>query len=269
MGRSKIDFSRFISLQPFWAAEKLKKQIIISSETGRESAIVYDLCCDKSVLDCVPGIGLIGIIFSEDPQVPRTMCFGTLDAPKKVPLFGMKKSLMCHFFPGEFARIFGIPCNVLTNKEIPLDDLIAVGPIAKEILEADSFETRVNSVRQLIKTYEHRTKASDTHLLAQGLMGEILQKNGGVRVRELEESTGYSARYLQRILSENVGLSPKVVSENVRFQNVLRMMYENPQLSLTEMAHQGGFYDQAHFSKVFKKYVELSPSVFLENIKAF
>lgn len=268
MGKSKVDFSQFISLQPFWAAEKLQRQIIFSDETGREAAIVYDLCCDKPVLDSVPGIGLIGISFSEDPRAPRVVCFGTLDAPKKVPLFGMKKSLMCHFFPGEFTRIFGIPCNELTNKEIPLEDLLTVGSIAEEILEANSFAARITRVKQFIRTFEHKAKVRDTHLLTQSLMCEILQKNGDVRMKELEEKTGYSARYLQRILSENVGLSPKVVSENVRFQSVLRMMYENPQLSLTEMAHKVGFYDQAHFTKVFKEYVELSPSVFLENIKA-
>lgn len=267
MNKPKIRFSKFISVQPFWDAKKLKNQIISSNETDRETAIIYEILNESPVYDCVPGIGLIGIAFSQDPQALCPICFGTLDAPKKVPLFGVKKSLLCHFLPGEFTRIFGIPCDELTNKEIPLEDLIAVGTVAEEILEAHDFEVRIALVKEFIRSAERKAKPSNTNLLTKDLMCEILQNNGDVRIKELEDRTGYSARYLQRILSENVGLSPKVVSENIRFQYVLREMQENPQLSLTEIAHKCGFYDQSHFTRMFKEYAGISPSIFLENLK--
>ncbi|MEG1931575.1 MAG: helix-turn-helix transcriptional regulator [Pygmaiobacter sp.] len=267
MDYKNVDFSQFISLQPFWTAEKEKSKVIRSTETESDIAIVYDLHCDHGELDCVPGIGLIGVSFSEDPNQPRAICFGTLDHCKQVPLFGMKTNFMCHFFPGEFTRIFGVSCNELTNGELPLEDLISVGTYTEQFSLTQTFEERTELFQKFIATFERKAKVRDSQFLTKSLMREILQTNGDLRMKELELQTGYSARYLQRVLLENVGVSPKIMNENVRFQSALRLMYSSPRLTLTEIAQMCGFYDQSHFTKVFKEYTGIGPSVFFENLK--
>ena len=97
-------------------------------------------------------------------------------------------------------------------------------------------------------------------------MRDALVSHGNVRMSDLAEQTGYSTRYLQRLMLDHVGLAPKVALENIRFQNALRILLENPFIPLSELALQGGYYDQSHFTKVFKDYMGITPAAFQKQL---
>ena len=71
-----------------------------------------------------------------------------------------------------------------------------------------------------------------------------------------------SARQIERVFRERVGLSPKVFLRIVRFQEVLgglRFEATDRGRPWAEIAARHGFYDQAHFIRDFKLFVGESP----------
>ncbi|MCL2527547.1 MAG: AraC family transcriptional regulator [Defluviitaleaceae bacterium] len=94
-------------------------------------------------------------------------------------------------------------------------------------------------------------------------------------VNEIEQYISehlYSKITLQKI-SKNLAVSPNYLSlifKQVRGRNLLDYIHEmkinkakpllNTSQTLSEIAQHFGFYDQFHFSKVFKKYMKISPS---------
>lgn len=243
--------------------------MLYSPDDGRPIAIVYELNTrDSNVVDlpCVPGIGLVGLLISLDPNMPKGICCGVLSRPKSVPLFDMKHWLCIHFWPGEFTRIFGIPSNELTDTEILLTDLFLTGTFIEELSVTKNFEERFKLVSYFVEHWQKGIRTFIPNQLTQLVMHQAIVSHGNVRMNELERQTGYSERYLRKIILERVGLTPKETLENIKFQNVLHLMVDNPNLSLAEIAQNGGYYDQAHFTKIFKGYMGVTPSVFSKHI---
>lgn len=267
--KNKVEIEKLLSVQPFWQATKLNTGLLYDDKTGTPMAVAYELLTDTgaSGLTCVPGIGLIGILFSLDPNDPRAMCCGALNKSKEVPLFDMSHVLSLQCFPGEFTRIFGVPSNELADTEVPLEDLFHAGTIVEELAEAKTFAERMDLAKGFMKRCEARTRDRGIGKMTQAMMLDILQNHGDVRMNELEEQTGYSARYLQKVMLEQVGLAPKTAISNIRFQNALRLMLENPNIGIAELAQDSGYYDQSHFSKSFKEYMGVTPAIFQEKLR--
>ena len=66
-------------------------------------------------------------------------------------------------------------------------------------------------------------------------------------------------KQLERKFTKYIGLLPQSVIKIIRFNYSTKIKYENPQLSLTQIACRSGYYDQAHFVKSFKQLSGLLP----------
>ncbi|MCW8812689.1 MAG: helix-turn-helix domain-containing protein [Chlorobium sp.] len=71
------------------------------------------------------------------------------------------------------------------------------------------------------------------------------------------ENSNY--KQLERRFSRYIGLLPKSVIKIIQFNYSTKIKYEDPQISLTQLAYQSGYYDQAHFIKSFKQFSGLLP----------
>ena len=87
-------------------------------------------------------------------------------------------------------------------------------------------------------------------------------------VVELADKMNINRRNMERRFTSAVGLSPKQLSRVARLQATVKMLDEKQYNSLTSLAYENGYYDQAHFIKDFKEFTGLSPkSFFSENLK--
>ncbi|MFM9945949.1 MAG: helix-turn-helix domain-containing protein, partial [Bacteroidia bacterium] len=93
----------------------------------------------------------------------------------------------------------------------------------------------------------------------------ILQLNGQITTDELSNQLDIHRRQLERKFSSIIGLSPKQLSKIIRIQSTLKMMANNQFTSLTSVAYEGNYYDQAHFIKDFKEFTGMSPKMFYAN----
>jgi AraC-like DNA-binding protein len=88
---------------------------------------------------------------------------------------------------------------------------------------------------------------------------EIISSRGKISIGELSADLNISARKLQRIFKEAVGVSAKTYQRLVRFSNAYAML-QKEQLSKTEVAYVGGYFDQSHFNLDFKSFAGEDPS---------
>lgn len=94
----------------------------------------------------------------------------------------------------------------------------------------------------------------------------IDQKKGAITVEEIASLLHVSTRQLSREFEKYIGLTIKEYSNIVRFHHTLALMEKD---DLVHSALQGGFFDQSHFNKVFKKITKTNPKQYLENLSDF
>lgn len=96
----------------------------------------------------------------------------------------------------------------------------------------------------------------------------ITETDGMITVEELSGKLNLGTRQLERRFPASVGLSLKVFSRIVRFNNALQLIGKKDFSTFTNVAHHGGFYDQAHFIKDFRDLTGLNPrQYFSENLE--
>ncbi len=143
------------------------------------------------------------------------------------------------------------------NKIIPLEELAGTEILCLAMKAADSFERRKESFCKIMESSKHENEASTLSLFRQ-LMQIVVQKNGLIKISELEKLSGYSARYINHLFETYCGISAKHFSNIVKFQLVLGEI-NGSQASFSKIASNWKFYDQSHFIHEFKSYTGLTP----------
>lgn len=87
----------------------------------------------------------------------------------------------------------------------------------------------------------------------------ILRSKGSVTISELCSNTTISQRHLERLFSRYVGISPKKITNIVRYQNLWNDILFSKTLTMIDAVDKYGFSDQAHLLNNFRKYHGLYP----------
>jgi len=115
--------------------------------------------------------------------------------------------------------------------------------------------------------------SSDVFSPARLAIAHAQYRRGLVRVPALARKAGLSARQLERVFAERIGLPPKTYLKIIRFQEVLHSLRDGaPSRTWAEIATSHGYYDQAHFIRDFKTFVGTAPSAWQisdESLTAF
>lgn len=86
--------------------------------------------------------------------------------------------------------------------------------------------------------------------------------HGRMSVKELERQTGYTRRYLDLQFKQYVGFCPKVLARIFRLQKFYRKWAEGLPFETLKEDLYTFYYDQAHFTKEFKRMTGYSPRKF-------
>jgi AraC-like DNA-binding protein len=159
------------------------------------------------------------------------------------------------------ARAFvGVPQHELVNQIAPL---VAVHPALARRLRDDVASRQEGS--GLAEAFEHVLTAAAPHdptpSPAARAVALARRRGGLVRVGELAAAVGLSARQLERVFLESVGVPPKLLLRILRFQEVLGALRgQPPRPDWARLAAEHGFYDQAHFIRDFRAFTGVTPS---------
>ncbi|MDF2694333.1 MAG: Transcriptional regulator, AraC family protein [Labilithrix sp.] len=183
---------------------------------------------------------------------------GATCAPTRIVLTGAVEQLCVRLRVGAASAILGVPAGELTDHGIALDAIW--GADAAEILE------RLHAVphgaaRGALLTALLRARVQRAEALSRPTLEAVRRISGAggrIRVRDLADDLGLGERRLQQLFHQHVGLSPRAMCRLARFRDVLARCSQRKQ-GWAELALEGGFYDQAHFSNEIRTFTGLTP----------
>lgn len=161
------------------------------------------------------------------------------------------------FFPDGLSHFTTMPVHEIKQQAIELCHIFKNDsvPLVSAIGEAKEISERVKLMDQFL--LQHLLSSKRNEGLVQELMTDIYTSNGSVTVNELVRKYHVSERQLERVFAQQIGLSPKNFSRIIRFQQVFKLA--GAAGSLTGLALDAGYFDQAHFTREFKSFTGLSP----------
>lgn len=126
--------------------------------------------------------------------------------------------------------------------------------IWEQLIEAQSFEERV----QIIETVFPILSDADNpraKKLSQLFLAESIQNFQSID--QLSQQVFYSSRHLNRKVHSIFGMSAEELIIYKKFLHAVNLMHAE-KTTLTDITYRSGFYDQSHFSRVFKKYTGMT-----------
>ncbi|REK49457.1 MAG: helix-turn-helix domain-containing protein [Bacteroidetes bacterium] len=196
---------------------------------------------------------------------PRCFVIGQLTRPLEIEPSGETGIFSVRFHPMGFLPFATVPIKELENTAVSLEKLFG-----KEGRELEEKILKTNSTRERIEYIEsyllqRLINRENVDRIVVSTVETILTANGQFSINEISRQAKISRRQLERKFSSAIGLSPKQLSKTIRLQATLKMLLNNNFTSLTSLAYENEYYDQAHFIRDFKKFTGHTPKGFYGN----
>lgn len=206
--------------------------------------------------------GTIDVVFHCSQPRPRAFVCGSVKKGTRPPFVAGERYFGARFFPAAAESLLCCPLDEFTEREVPLQDIRPeLAALVEGVCQSACFPNQVDLFQQFHRRLVGGGGAIPgvlTYLLA-----EIHRNQGELRIHELEEKSGYSARHLDNLFKKHVGIGPKFYSRVVRFQKTLRRMVAGTGEDFSRIAEEAGYYDQAHFINEFRTFCTKTPRQFL------
>lgn len=86
----------------------------------RRTVIRYGMNEGTEGLDCIPGVGQIGIMFSVQEKEAKAYLYGVLPEKKILPQYGIKESAQLQFSPASFSKLTDFRRQIFRLKDFCL-----------------------------------------------------------------------------------------------------------------------------------------------------
>lgn len=162
--------------------------------------------------------------------------------------------------PGASVALFGRAAATLTDQRVALDALLPVAPPLPVLSSPREDEALAAQAARFVAALDRAPL--DAHAIrAQRAVALAEADREITRVDALAEAIGVSARTLQRVFYEHVGVSPKRVIRRFRLHEALDVLARGEDEALATLAARLGYTDQAHLTRDFAELVGVPPGV--------
>lgn len=245
----------------------LKKLIQFVSING------FEPDCDNYI-SVIPD-GISALVISIGKPYERT--FAETNVSKKITgsHFVGIKSTHCFVRPNNGMKTISIrfrpgslPFFVNSNLEELTDTIVdAYQLFGREIVFLEEQFSEVDNPCSVIEKVEDfllarlNFNANSNEFLTK--VKKIYRNPAHFRIEHLRDEN-ISYKKLERDFIRNIGLTPKLFIDIVKFNYTASLLYSNPKLTLTEIAYKAEYYDQPHCIRSFIKKSGYSPGKFLK-----
>jgi len=208
------------------------------------------------------GAGATTIINGRPIAMPKLEVIGQVTVPTRLTVSKGTKVLIARIYPFAGALFLPNPVSDYTNDSLDLFDVTSNGSneFYYDLLEAGSIEQKVKVFDKfLVKKLKENEKTQKKITLIEQICNYISAQGDSFDIKKLSDKYGFTERYIQKLFTSNVGLPPHSFYTIQRFNKSLELVHRMD-LSLTSIAYDCGYYDQAHFIREFKKFTGLTPS---------
>lgn len=194
--------------------------------------------------------------------LPKSFVIGQLTRPYEVEPTGETGTFFVCFHPNGFLPFANFPIKEMENTDVSLEKLFGTDgkEIEQKILNAKSTSERIKHIETFL--FKRLADTSTIDYIVKSTVETILTANGQLSINELSKQNSINRRQLLRKFSSAIGLSPKQLSKTIRLQATLKILLSKKVDSLTDLAYENEYFDQAHFIKEFKEFTGLTPKEF-------
>lgn len=196
---------------------------------------------------------------------PSSMIMGQRTKSYYIEPTGDVDSFAICFYPYGFANFAGTSLDRLVDIETPIKDLFGVLPskeLTQQIFEAPNTQKRIEIIEAFLLTRLHQHTTIEN--MVKTTVDTLLATHGSSPINKLLKNDLSKRRQLERNFKKQIGISPKQLGKVLRLQAALKMLL-NEKGSLTNIAYESEYFDQAHFIKDFKEFIGITPKDFLGN----
>lgn len=185
-------------------------------------------------------------------------------SPSGLNLFGVK------LHPLAIARLTGIDMEQIANKIIPAEDIWGheIEWLCDEMQSVGSIENAILVLeRFLIAKFLQAKKQHRIHTI-ESAIGLVVAHSGTLSVKDLQHQTNTSRKTLERAFKQYLGITPKLYSAIVRYNQAKALIENTPQLSVGDVSYRMGYHDNSHFASEFKRFSNYTPSEYAKMARA-
>jgi AraC-like DNA-binding protein len=193
---------------------------------------------------------------------PKSFVFGQITNYIEVEPTGMTGIVSARFLPEGLTPFLEIPVSMLANKAVSIADIFGEKgtELEKEVMTTAGNQQRIKIIEAFLLSLLTTPQAID--IITRTCVEVIFQSHGQLGITELADKVKLNRRNMERKFTSVIGMSPKQLSKVVRLQATLKMLDKQRFNSLTSLAYENGYYDQAHFIKDFREFTGMSPKLF-------
>lgn len=212
--------------------------------------------------------------FDTERAGERDLVHARLIGPRTRPFLIDQRPRLCvgvRIVPGFVQAAFGIPASELLDQRVDYSLVYAGADAGFARIEAARTDAeRVASVLAVAR----RRLRSATRIppSVRVALAHIAAAEGNVRISSLADQIGVTRQHLARQFAVHVGMSAKQFArikraETARARATATQSAKSGNVNWSRIAHQAGYYDQAHFIKDFKALTGLTPGSWIRPIR--
>ncbi|HVY69484.1 MAG TPA: helix-turn-helix domain-containing protein [Verrucomicrobiae bacterium] len=172
-----------------------------------------------------------------------------------------------HFQPGGAAPFLGAPAAEFGDRVVEFDAVWGGGArdLRDELLAAKGPSAKFRVLERFLAGRLRGAQERDIRRdRVDWAIRQFCEQPSAASVAATAARAGVSHKHFIQEFRDRVGLAPKVFCRVRRFQKALAQANAAQKVNWAEVAHSGGYYDQAHLINDFRACTGLTPARYLE-----
>lgn len=193
---------------------------------------------------------------------PKNEVKGIHTRPLKKAVTGVRGTVGVRFKPYGLYTGFGIPGKVMADNILPGAILLLPSSEAR-VLEIMRDGHRQELVEYLHEALYNRLTPNPVLYEITNMIDELVKADlANNSQRQLALAFERTPKSFIALFKKVMGITPLNYLHIHKVEEAKKLIRKQPDLSLTDITYILGFYDQAHFTRVFKSHTGLTPSRF-------
>ncbi len=214
--------------------------------------------------------GCPGIVFQQSEksaffdqhknQLPGIFLYGQTTQSREISTVGTFRTIGIYFYPHALKSVFKLDADELTNSCLDLNELAGKQgfSLSEQLLTLSDAVDQISVLSAYLEALV-RKNSSSGDLLTPYALSQIVESNGRISLKKVQEELQISERSFERRFKQTVGIPPKLFARICRFQASLQQLRNHQYQKLSDIAFENDYADQSHFIRSFKEFAGFSP----------